>query len=439
MRFKTLKQWLNWQASLHPNEIDLGLERVSTVARRLNLIPPPFPIINVAGTNGKGSSVIFLDSILSTAGYQVGRFTSPHLLHYNERICIAGTYANETEICQAFELIEKVRHEVSLTYFEFSTLAAMLIFQNHEVEVAILEIGLGGRFDAVNIFDADIALITALDIDHANWLGDDRESIGFEKAGIFRTNCPAVCSDPNPPQSLINYAQQLKTPLYCLGHDFSYLKQKGKTSSWQMKCQIKSSFLSLFQNKKHRYTFSHLPLPNLPGNFQLQNAAGVLMVLALLGETFPVLDVAIHHGLSHITLPGRFQIFSGRVTRILDVAHNPLGAKVLADLLRQHPCKGETHAIVGMFNDKDIAGVFKNMQQVIDHWHIAPLNTPRSANVDILVDTLTAMDVTLIYTYPSIQYAYQDWLEHAPDGDRIVVFGSFYAVAEALQVENKGN
>jgi dihydrofolate synthase / folylpolyglutamate synthase len=434
MRFTTLKQWLNWQSSLHPTEIELGLERVTTVAKRLNLLPSPFPIITVAGTNGKGSSVILLDAILSTAGYHVGRFMSPHLLSYNERICVSGVEASDTQICQAFESIEKVRGDISLTYFEFSTLAAMLIFQQNQVDIALLEVGLGGRLDAVNIFDADIALVTAIDIDHTSWLGDDRESIGFEKAGIFRTDCPAVCSDPNPPQSLINYAEHNKTPLYYLNRDFSYLKNTGKNPTWQTKCHLRSE---LTNQKTHQYIFSHLPLPNLAGNFQLQNASGVLMVLALLNERFPVLDAAIHQGLTHLNLPGRFQIFKGRVTRILDVTHNPLGAKVLAELLHQHPCEGETHAVVGMLDDKDITGVLAIMQNCIDHWHVAPLNTPRSVDVDLLVNHLTTLGITLIYSYCSIQEAYEEWLDYAPDGDRIVVFGSFYAVAEALQVEKQ--
>jgi dihydrofolate synthase/folylpolyglutamate synthase len=437
MNFITLKQWLNWQSSLHPTEIELGLERVSTVAKRLNLLPPPFPIITVAGTNGKGSSIILLDTILSTAGYHVGRFMSPHLLCYNERICVSGVEVSDTQICQAFEFIEKVRGDISLTYFEFSTIAAMLIFQHNQVDIALLEVGLGGRLDAVNIFDADIALVTAIDIDHTAWLGDDRESIGFEKAGIFRPDCPAVCSDTNPPQSLMNYAEHLKTPLYYLGYDFSYLKTADKNPSWQMTCHLKSPPLSLINKKKYQYIFSHLPLPNLAGDFQLQNAAGVLMVLALLSERFPVLDAAIHQGLTHLILPGRFQIFKGRVTRILDVTHNPLGAKVLAELLHQHPCEGETHAVVGMLDDKDITSVLTIMQNSIDHWHVAPLDTPRSADVDFLIDNLTTLGITLIYSYSSIQEAYEEWLAYAPDGDRIVVFGSFYAVAEALQVEKQ--
>jgi len=427
MQFTTLEQWLNWQTSLHPHAIVLGLNRVSTVAQRLNLLSPPFPIISVAGTNGKGSSVALLDAILSAAGYHIGRYTSPHLLRYNERICIGGVEASEAQICQAFELIEEVRDEIALTFFEFGTLAAMLIFQHHEVDLAILEVGLGGRLDAVNIFEPDIALVTAIDIDHTDWLGHDRESIGFEKAGIFRAQRPAVCSDIHPPQSLIKHAAQLEVPLYYLNRDFTYHNNNDNTWIWQLVEIEKPSFF-----KK----LCELPLPNLPGDFQLQNAAGVLMVLALFHsvlKNFFIPESAIHQGLVNINLPGRFQVLPGRVTRILEVAHNPLGAKVLNDLLHQHPCQGYTHAIVGMLNDKDIAAVLKVMLDSIDFWHIAPLKTTRSATPVCLFNHLKTIGITdNIIFHASIIKAYQYLLTHAPDGDRIVVFGSFYTVAEVL-------
>lgn len=417
MRFTTLDEWLDWQTSLHPREIELGLTRCRTVAQRLNLLPLQFPIISVAGTNGKGSSVILLDAILSAAGLSVGRFTSPHLLRYNERISVAGTDANDAQICQAFKLIEEVRDDISLTFFEFSTLAALLIFQHKEVDLAVLEVGLGGRLDAVNIVEPEIALVTAIDIDHVEWLGHDRESIGFEKAGIFRARRPAVCSDPKPPQRLIKHAEQLQAPLYYLDRDFAYKKSGDKTWFWRL------------INKRGVFKEQGLlPLPNLPGDFQLQNAAGVLMVLELLN--FPVPEAAIHQGLVNATLPGRFQVLPGRVTRILDVAHNPLGAQVLADSLRQFPCQGETHAVVGMLKDKDIAAVLRVMQSSISHWHVAPLKAPRSASAQCLVDHLTAIGASRIHSYPSIAAAYTYSLSHAQAGDRIVVFGSFYTVSE---------
>jgi dihydrofolate synthase/folylpolyglutamate synthase len=422
MRFTTLDQWLDWQSSLHPHEIELGLTRCRTVAQRLNLLPPQFPVISVAGTNGKGTSVILLDAILSAAGYRIGRFMSPHLLRYNERICIAGIEADDAQICQAFNLIEEVRDDISLTFFEFSTLAALLVFQHNNVDLAVLEVGLGGRLDAVNIVDPEIALVTAIDIDHVDWLGHDRESIGFEKAGIFRARRPAVCSDANPPLSLIEHAEQLQAPLFYLGRDFSYNKLSDKTWNWHC-------------SKSTDNGFSHLPVPSLAGDFQLQNAAGVLMVLELLN--FQVSEAAIRQGLVNATLPGRFQVLPGRVTRILDVAHNPLGAQVCAHSLGQLPCIGETHAVVGMLKDKDIAGVLSVMQSSINHWHVAALNTPRCASTQCLVEHLTAMGVgaTRIDIYDSIKKAYEYLLfdRNLPDGDRIIVFGSFYTVAEVLR------
>jgi dihydrofolate synthase/folylpolyglutamate synthase len=428
MHFNTLKEWLDWQTSLNPQEIKLGLNRIRTVAQRLNLLPPPFPIISVAGTNGKGSSIALLDGILSAAGYRVGRYTSPHLLRYNERICIGGIEVSESEICQAFELIEEMRKKVAITFFEFSTLAAMLIFQKQEVDLALLEVGLGGRLDAVNIFDADIALITAIDIDHVEWLGHDREQIGFEKAGIFRAQHPAVCSDANPPQRLIEHAAQLETPLFDLTHDFAYNKNNNQTWNWH---QIEN-------NRFFTQRFLNLPSPQMPGDFQLQNAAGVLMVLTLLNhqKKFIIPESAIHQGLTNTKIPGRFQILPGRVTRILEVTHNPLSAKVLADLLRQHPCQGKTHALVGMLKDKDIASVFNIMQNRIDYWHIAPLKVPRAATPVCLFNHLTAIGINrIMFHSSSITKAYKYLLAKIPDGDRIIVFGSFYTVAEALRVE----
>jgi len=421
MPFTTLDQWLDWQSSLHPREIELGLARVRTVAQRLNLLPLQFPIISVAGTNGKGSSVILLDTILSLAGYRVGRYTSPHLLRYNERICVGGIEASDTQLCQSFNLIEEVRDDISLTFFEFGTIAALLVFQHSNVDLAVLEVGLGGRLDAVNIVAPEIALVTTVDIDHVELLGHDRENIGFEKAGIFRAQCPAVCSDANPPQSLLEHARQLQVSLYRLGQDFTYTKNlTSKTWTWQS--------LSLRQ--------SDLPIPRLLGEFQFQNAAGVLMVLELLNKQFPVPETAIHQGLVNVIFPGRFQVLAGRVTRILDVAHNPLSARVLADLLRQHPCQRETHAVVGMFKDKDIVGVLQVMQNHVTHWHVATLNVSRGVTADCLVNHLMALGANRIHTYSSITNAYQYLLSHAADGDRIVVFGSFYTVAEVLRVEN---
>ena len=430
MRFTTLDQWLDWQTSLHPREIELGLDRCRLVAQRLNLLPPPYFVITIAGTNGKGSSTVLLDTILSAAGYRVGRYTSPHLLRYHERICIAGQAVTDEQLCHAFNAIEMVRDNMSLTFFEFSTLAAMLIFQTSQIDIALLEVGLGGRLDAVNMVDADVALVTAIDLDHVDWLGPDRESIGLEKAGILRPHHPAVCSDTHPPQSLINYACHLPTALYCLGQQFTYQQLDNTHWSWQYHSVTPDQLANCF-------SYSQLPLPRLVGDFQLQNAAGVLMVLELIKGSFPCSLSAIQQGLVQAYLPGRFQILAGEIRRILDVAHNPLSAQVLNQLLHQQPSDGQTHAVVGMLKDKDIASVFKIMQNVIDHWHVAPLNTPRSATVPQLVDYLMALDITSFRYYPSITLAYNHAFLMAQPVDRIVVFGSFYSVAEVLRLEKE--
>lgn len=450
MRFNTLNEWLNWQFSLHPRKMELGLTRIRTVAQRLNLLPPPFLVITVAGTNGKGSSVIMLDAILTAAGFRVGRFISPHVFRYNERICVVNQEASDSQLCQAFQLIEEVRDDIRLTFFEFCTLAAILVFQQNQIDIAVLEVGLGGRLDAVNIFDAEIALITRIDIDHVDWLGDNREQIGLEKAGILRAHRPAVCADANPPQSLIKYAQQLETPLYCLGHDFSYQKnppinsnqtwnwhghQANDLSNQEKLCQ------NLATNNSHSFQiapfYTNLPLPHLPGNFQLQNAAGVLTVITLLNQAkkhLTISESAIRQGLKNARLPGRFQCLPGKITRIFDVAHNPLGAQVLAQLLDQHPCQGKTHVVIGLLENKDIAGFLKNMCS-IEQWYVAPLNVERSATAQCLVEHLLALGHIKVSSYTSITIAYQQALSQASEGDRIVITGSFHSVSEVLLAE----
>jgi dihydrofolate synthase/folylpolyglutamate synthase len=450
MRFNTLNEWLDWQFSLHPRKMELGLTRIRTVAQRLNLLPPLFSVITVAGTNGKGSSVIMLDAILTAAGFRVGRFISPHVFRYNERICVANQEASDSQLCHVFQLIEEVRDDISLTFFEFCTLAAMLVFQQEQVDIAVLEVGLGGRLDAVNIFDAEIALITTIDIDHVDWLGDNREQIGLEKAGILRAHRPAVCVDANPPQSLIQYAEQLETPLYCLGRDFSYQKNQpiDSNQTWNWRCHQANDLPNhekLCQNLVDNNSFqiapfyTDLPLPYLPGDFQLQNAAGVLTVITLLNQAkkhLRVSEQAIHQGLKNAKLPGRFQCLPGKIIRIFDVAHNPLGAQVLAQSLHQHPCQGKTHVVMGMLENKDIAGFLKNMHG-IEQWYVAPLNVGRSATAQCLVEHLLALGAANISSYISITFAYQQALSQAGEGDRIVITGSFHSVSEVLLAELK--
>jgi len=429
MRFNTLKDWLTWQETLHPVEIDLGLERVSTVLARLKLAQPDFTLVTVAGTNGKGSSVAMLEAILLAAGYRIGSYTSPHLLRYNERIKLAGKPVDDAMLCASFERIDQARKDVRLTYFEFGTLAAIDILHCAGVDVAILEVGLGGRLDAVNVLDADVALLTAIDVDHVDWLGSDRETIAREKAGILRTGRPAVCADLKPPASLLATAESLGVSLSLLGKDFFVERlaekpdgQKADRWSWS--------------NSQHR--FEGLPLPALPGDFQLYNAAGVLAVLSSLKADFPVAAETIAQGLQSVSLPGRFQIIPGVPLQIFDVAHNAQSAQALANNLQCQDCRGRTFAVLGMLGDKDIDSVVAQLCSVVDHWYLSPLPVPRSAPVARLQAALlagaakTSASNASIDIFDDVTTAYQAALAASTAEDRIVVTGSFYTVAAVL-------
>ncbi|MCP4700182.1 MAG: bifunctional tetrahydrofolate synthase/dihydrofolate synthase [Gammaproteobacteria bacterium] len=414
-KFNSLQEWLTWQKTLHPVEIELGLTRCRAVAQRVGLLDPSFTIISIAGTNGKGSSAALLDAIYSAAGYRTGRYTSPELLRYNERICIGGQEIGDAELCDAFARIDDARGDISLTYFEFGTLAAMCLFEKAAPDIVILETGLGGRLDAVNLLDADVALITALGIDHTEWLGEDRDSISLEKAGIFRANHAAVCADPDPPKVFIARAKALQTHLYQRGKDFDY-EQGSNTWSWHFRTR----------------TLYNLALPALNGAHQLDNAAGVLMAAEHLSARFPVPDAALNRGLAAVRLPGRMQRLPERISCIADVAHNPLGARALKQALLQDPCEGRSHALIGILQDKNIPGIIEEIREVIDIWHVAGMNTPRGASAEILSAILMRMDIRTVHTYSSIRIAYKHLLAMLPPGDRLIVFGSFYAVAEVL-------
>lgn len=418
MRFTTLNEWLAWQETLHPAEIELGLERVRPVLERMGLGCPAFTVVTVGGTNGKGSSVAMLESILEAAGYRTGVYTSPHLLHYNERVRICGVEVRDSALCEAFERVDQARQGTSLTYFEFGTLAALEIFSRSMLDIAILEVGMGGRLDAVNLLDADVALVTSIGIDHAEWLGNTREAIAREKAGIFRPGRPAVCGDLDPPATLLQHAETLGTPLYRAGRDFGYTVEGAGWSWWSV---------------ARRRTA--LPHPALRGGFQLQNAAAVLMVLELLEAHLPASQNDVRHGLETVYLPGRFQVMTdGGVTRIFDVAHNPHGAQVLAETLRSHPCTGQTHAVLAMLADKDIDGVISAMRDVVDVWHVAGLNVRRGASGAYLAERLLASGVqSPVHTYADVATAYTQAVAGAQPQDRVVAFGSFYTVAEAIR------
>lgn len=413
MRFHTLADWLAWQETLHPKAIDLGLERVRAVAERLGLLAPAHLVITVAGTNGKGSSVALLEAILACAGLRVGAYTSPHLWRYNERIRIDRKAVGDADIVAAFDRIDSARGDISLSYFEFGTLAALDLFARAQRDVVLLEVGLGGRLDAVNILDADCALVTGIGIDHVEWLGPDRESIGREKAGIFRAGRPAVCSDPQPPASVRETARILGADWFGLGEQYSYERMDGGWTWWGGGVRLES-----------------LPLPALPGPFQLQNAAGVLMALRTLGARVPVTLAAIRDGLVQVRIAGRFQVVPGAMEEIYDVAHNPHGAQALAAALAARPCAGRTLAVCAMLADKDAAGVAAALAGQVQAWFLAGLDEARGQSADALAARMHLPVEPHCCADPAA--ALNAARTAARPGDRIVVFGSFHTIAELL-------
>lgn len=407
--------------TLHPREIELGLARVCTLQSRLDLGRVPFPIVTVGGTNGKGSTVAMLEAILDAAGYKVGAYTSPHLIDYNERVRIARTAVSDQDLCAAFARIEAVRGDTELTYFEYGTLAAVELFVHARVDVAVLEVGLGGRLDAVNAWDADVAVVSAIGIDHTDWLGPDRESIGREKAGIFRAQRPAICGDPQPPASIAQTAQQIGATLLQLDRDFHFSVEGG---GWNW-----------FGPTRTR---TGLPYPAMRGEYQLRNAATVLMALDAL-ERVSVNQNHIRLGLLNAVLPGRFQTLPGLPLRVLDVAHNAQAAQALADTLRLQTFAGRTYAVVGMLKDKPIADVVAMLAPLVDVWYVASLTaTPRGASAT-QIEAAIRQHAPQAEIHPSddIAVAYRAALARAQTQDRIVAFGSFYtvsAILRALQV-----
>ena len=416
-RHTTLDAWLRWQEGLHPSKIDLGLDRVRAVWRRLRADAPPFVVITVGGTNGKGSSVAMLERILAAAGYRVGAYTSPHLLRYNERVRVAAKEVSDDQLCAAFARVDAARGDVSLTYFEFGTLAALDIFFEARLDVAILEVGMGGRLDAVNILDADAALVTTVDLDHTAWLGPDREAIGAEKVGIFRANRPAVYGDLDPPQSVVAHARAVGTELYVYGRDY-HAEPDAVGWTWRAASQ-----------RRHA-----LPVPRLRGGYQYKNAAAVLMVLECLSSRLPVSQQAVREGLATVELSGRFQILDAAGLRICDVAHNAQAARALASALRDVRCAGRTHAVFAMLADKDQRAVVTAMADTVDVWHVAGLDGERGSDAATLAAAVRdVVGDAHVYTYEHVERALDAARSMATQHDRIVVFGSFHTVATALQ------
>jgi len=416
MQTRGLDEWLAWQEALHPRAVDLGLDRVRQVLARLEVQQGRTPVITVAGTNGKGSCVALLESVLSAAGYRVGAFTSPHLYRYNERIRVAGVEASDASLVAAFERIEAARGGISLTFFEFNTLAALLIFDTAGVDCAVLEVGLGGRLDAVNVVDADVALITSIGLDHCEWLGATTEAIGREKAGIMRPGRPAVFGSGSMPDSIRAAAGEHGARLLQSGRDFGFDVTSAGWSWWQGSKRIED-----------------LPPPALPGQVQYANAAAVLSVLDALDARLPVPREAIATGLRSVRLPGRFEVLPGKVTWIFDVAHNPDAARVLAGNLARGATPGRTIAVCGILADKDVEGIAAELRNCIDAWVLAALPGPRATTTEGLARRFSQAGVEAAGCATDVPGACELADSLSRPGDRVVVFGSFLTVGPARE------
>ncbi|RYF06956.1 MAG: bifunctional tetrahydrofolate synthase/dihydrofolate synthase [Comamonadaceae bacterium] len=422
----TLDDWLAHCERLHPKNIDMGLERVREVAQRMAL-RFSCPVITVAGTNGKGSTCAMLEAVALEAGYRTGVYTSPHLVHFEERCRVHGEIVQAAELIAHFEAVEAARtlggDDVSLSYFEFTTLAILRLMSHAPLDVAILEVGLGGRLDATNVIDADCAIITSIDIDHTEFLGPDRESIGREKAGIMRTGRPVVVSDPMPPQSVIDRAMEIGADLWRFGDDFNF---SGDKQQWA------------WAGRGRRY--AGMAYPALRGANQLVNASGALAALEALRDRIPITAQAVRNGLAMVELPGRFQIVPGQPTLVLDVAHNPHSVAALTANLDAMGFFPTTHAVFGAMADKDLAPMLAKIGPLIDRWYFTDLPTPRAESATALQQKWNALQIvaggrrqvaTSLHADP--QQALQAAVDAAEPADRIVVFGSFYTVGGVLQ------
>ena len=424
---RTLQDWLAHCDRLHPRAIDLTLDRVQRVRQRLGLVFE-CPVFTVAGTNGKGSTCAMLESILLQSGYKVGVYTSPHLVHFEERCRVNGTMVQGELLLPHFEAVEAARQGDTLTYFEFTMLAILRLFTQAGLDAVVLEVGLGGRFDAVNAIDTDCAIITSIDLDHTELLGPDREAIGREKAGILRTGRPAIVGDPMPPQSVIEHAESIGADLWRFGRDFNY---SGDKQQWA------------WAGRSRRY--NGLAYPALRGANQLLNASGVLAALEAMRPRLPVSAQAVRNGLAMVELPGRFQILPGEPTLVLDVAHNPHAVATLAENLDQMGFYPQTQVVFGAMKDKDIAAMLARLLPLVDTWHFTDLPTPRAASAQELSalyeralasrapDAAPLPAGVAAYRHPDPAEALQRALEAADPGGRIVVFGSFFTVGGVLE------
>jgi dihydrofolate synthase / folylpolyglutamate synthase len=417
----TLADWLAHCERLHPSTIDLTLERVQAVAGRLNL-HFECPVVTVAGTNGKGSTCAMLEAIALQAGYRTGVYTSPHLVHFEERCRLRGEVVPAEALLPHFEAVEAAREGQGLTYFEFTTLAILRLLSRSALDLVVLEVGLGGRLDAVNVIDADCAVITSIDLDHMDYLGPDRESIGREKAGIMRAGRPVVVSDPMPPRSVVEHAQALGADLHLFGRDFRY---SGDRQQWNW-------------SGRHR-RYNAMAYPALRGANQLLNASGVLAAFETLHERLPINAQAVRNGLAMVELPGRFQIIPGQPTLVLDVAHHPHAVATLAENLDQMGFFPRTHAVFGAMADKDVNAILQRMHPLVDAWYFTDLPTGRAlpgADLQRRWESLPARPGGVAATassHASPLAALQAALLVADPTDRILVFGSFFTVGGVLQ------
>ena len=414
MQKKTLSEWLAWQQALHPLDIDLGLERVRCVAKRLDILNPKAKVIVVAGTNGKGSSVAMLESVYHTAGYRVGTYTSPHLLRYNERIRINRQAVTDAKICDAFEAIELERNNISLSYFEFGTLAALKILGDSDLDVIILEVGLGGRLDAVNLVDGDVALITSIGIDHQAWLGADLASIATEKAGIMRSGRPVVINSDNARGTLIDCAENTGAISHVLGSGYAYQRC---TEGWR------------WSDAKNDDNYR---CPALSGDHQLHNAAGIVAVVRALDDYLPVSVNDIDAGIRGATLDGRFQKLGSDPIRLVDVAHNVEASRALANNIRYLHHTGKTRLVFGMLSDKDVENVIIELAPVVDEWYIGPLNSDKSIPLETIRNQLKEHTNSQWYEFGSIESAWRAASCEAKANDAVIATGSFYVVSDIL-------
>jgi dihydrofolate synthase / folylpolyglutamate synthase len=412
----SLGGWLELLESRHAQAIQLGLERVAQVRDALEANSDAV-VITVGGTNGKGSTCAMLEAILLAAGYRVGCYTSPHLVRYNERVRIDGVELPDERLVEGFTAVEAARGEVPLTYFEHGTLAAWHCFCREPLDVVILEVGLGGRLDAVNAIDPDCAIVTGVAMDHMDYLGDTREKIGFEKAGIFRAERPAICSDPLPPASLVAHAREIRADLRLVTEDFGFSGDRTQWVWWSRSGTRRGG----------------LAYPALRGANQLLNASAVMMALETLRNRIPVSMQAVRQGLMLVELPGRFQVLPGKPAVVLDVAHNPQAAGVLSENLSNMGFFPETWAVLGMLTDKDVEGVVRLIQDRVDHWLLTSLAGSRGLTADALAERMRAAGVKGdIRCFDRPADAFSEAKQCAQEGDRIVVFGSFLTVADVL-------